>query len=149
MKFIADRMLGSFAKWLRVYGFDVFYSNDIDRSSMIKISRDEGRLILTRASNFKELKHVPPYFIINSENLEGQLKEFFMSFPDLKKKGIFFSRCVECNVPLKDVPKEAVADKVPEHAFKTHDEYKICPSCQRVYWEGTHISRMKDFIDSL
>ena len=27
MKFLCDQMLGTLAKWLRIYGFDTFYAN--------------------------------------------------------------------------------------------------------------------------
>jgi len=28
--------------------------------------------------------------------------------------------------------------------YDTHEEFAMCPVCGRIYWEGTHVSRMKD-----
>lgn len=146
MKFIADRMLGRLAKWMRALGLDAHYDKDIDRSSLIRIAKDEGRVILTRAQNFGELKHIPPFFIVKGEFLEGQLAEVFSEFPDLKGGGLMFTRCIECNRPLKDIPKEDISDRVPPKAYQMHDDYKICPQCSRVYWPGTHVEKMKRFL---
>src|SRR5207237_10151102 len=46
--FIADVMVGKLARWLRVLGFDVLYSNKYEDDEIIRISDAEGRLILTR-----------------------------------------------------------------------------------------------------
>lgn len=147
MKFIADRMLGRLAKWLRVFGFDVYYQRDIDRASLIKIAKDENRVILTRARNFSELKHIPTFLIIDDDYLEPQLKQFFSKYKDLDRSSNVFSRCVECNQLLEEVSKDQVADSVPPKAYEMHDEYRICPACKRIYWQGTHIDRMKKFIE--
>lgn len=145
MKFAADRMLGRLAKWLRACGFDVYYNSEIDRSSLIKIAKDETRTILTRATNFSELKHVPPFFIIRSEFLKEQLAEFFSKYKNLRNPNNMFTRCMDCNTPLKNISKDKIAKKVPPKAYETNDKYKICPKCKKIYWSGTHVENMKKF----
>jgi len=39
--FIADVMLGTLAKWLRILGFDTLYFKNIDDSELIKIAKQE------------------------------------------------------------------------------------------------------------
>ena len=49
MKFLCDQMLGTLAKWLRIYGFDTFYANrDISDSELLDISKKENRILITR-----------------------------------------------------------------------------------------------------
>jgi len=49
MKFLCDQMLGTLAKWLRIYGFDTFYANyKISDEELIKISKDEKRVLISR-----------------------------------------------------------------------------------------------------
>src|SRR5438094_3321780 len=43
MKFIADVMVGKLARWLRVLGFDVAYSNQYDDDEIIKRASNEKR----------------------------------------------------------------------------------------------------------
>ena len=49
-----------------------------------------------------------------------------------------FQRCVECNCPLEDAPKEETKGKVPEYVFQTQEVFKRCPSCKKIFWKGTH-----------
>ena len=53
-----------------------------------------------------------------------------------------FTLCIECNLPLEPRTKEEVEELVPPYVFRTQSQYLQCPSCQRVYWRGTHWERM-------
>jgi uncharacterized protein with PIN domain len=147
MIFACDVMLGALAKWLRVSGHDVFYSSSIDRSGLFRAAREEGRVILTRTRSFDELTEIPSYRIIVSEDVGEQLKEVYELFPELDPwKGIF-SRCVVCNSLLEDVPKSVVEGRLPALVRERMTTFKRCPDCGRLYWQGTHVDRMKSFIE--
>jgi len=47
IKFVADVMVGKLARWLRVLGFDVVYSNVLDDDEIIRLAKSESRVILT------------------------------------------------------------------------------------------------------
>ena len=55
MKFIADVMLGRLAKRLRLLGFDVLYDRAFIDNEIIRLSLEQGRIILTRIQ-MKSLK---------------------------------------------------------------------------------------------
>lgn len=147
MKFACDVMLGALAKWLRVSGQDVFYSASIDRSGLFRVAKEEDRMILTRARNFHELKEIPEYKIIDSEHVEEQLKQVYELFPQLDPWKAVFSRCVECNVVLEEVDKSEVEEGLPPLVKERMSEFRRCRSCKKVYWPGTHIERMKKFLE--
>jgi uncharacterized protein with PIN domain len=147
MKFACDVMLGALAKWLRVSGHDVFYSASIDRSGLFRVAREEGRVILTRAGTFHELKEIPEYRIIQSEHVEEQIKQVYELFPQLDPWKAIFSRCVDCNALLEGVEKAEVEDKLPPLVKERMKEFRRCPSCKKVYWPGTHVDRMKKFLN--
>src|SRR5438477_2617584 len=46
-RFVADAMLGSMARKLRIFGFDTLYFKDGSDSDLEAIARKEGRVILT------------------------------------------------------------------------------------------------------
>lgn len=57
MEFIVDVMLGRFARWLRLLGFDTFYSNKVSDTALLKIAKEENRLVLTRDTHLLHFKN--------------------------------------------------------------------------------------------
>jgi uncharacterized protein with PIN domain len=43
---------------------------------------------------------------------------------------------------LEPVAKADVAGRIPPRTALWLDEYTVCRSCQRLYWRGTHWSRI-------
>ncbi|MGO9614042.1 MAG: Mut7-C RNAse domain-containing protein [Dissulfurispiraceae bacterium] len=74
-RFIVDVMLGSLAKWLRLFSFDTLYFRKIDDNELIKIARYEQRLLITRDSTLASTKKTRDCILITSETLPDQLKE--------------------------------------------------------------------------
>src|SRR5213593_902429 len=140
MKFIADVMVGKLARWLRVLGFDVVYSNQYGDDEIIRLANAEGRIILTRDTRLASRRHNGRCLLIESDNYKEQLRQV-LDFFDLKNFKVF-SRCLECNGALEDVDKETIFEKVPPYIYLTHERFARCPSCNRVYWHGTHADEM-------
>ena len=138
--FIADVMVGKLARWLRVLGFDVLYSNKYDDDEIIRISDAEDRLILTRDVQLARRRPQNQSLFIESGDYREQIQQVIRSLnlKDFKS----FSRCLECNAPLEEVDKEATFDKVPPYVYLTQDRFAQCPSCDRIYWRGTHTQKM-------
>jgi uncharacterized protein with PIN domain len=136
--FIADVMLGKLARWLRVLGFDVVYSNRLDDDEILRIAVDQDRIILTRDVAFAErCRSAHKLLFIEHDRWKPQLRQVVdaCGLKDFK----VLSRCVECNSPLSVVEKESIADKVPPYVYATQERFSFCPSCNRVYWRGTHV----------
>jgi uncharacterized protein len=138
--FIADAMVGKLARWLRVLGFDVLYSSVRDDDEIIRIAESENRLILTRDTGLVARRMRARFVFIESDHYKEQLRQVLHTL-DLKDFKIF-SRCVECNTPLQSVDKEAVFEKVPPFVYLTQERFAVCPTCNRVFWHGTHAEKM-------
>jgi uncharacterized protein with PIN domain len=54
-----------------------------------------------------------------------------------------------CNEPLRPVSKAEVHKRVPPRIAARHEEFRECPACRRVYWEGSHYQRMRRWIEEL
>ena len=106
MKFIADVMVGKLARWLRVLGFDVAYSNQYDDDEIIRRANDEHRIILTKDTRLAARKLNGRCLLIESGNYKEQLQQVLGSL-GLKDFNVF-SRCLECNAVLEDIDREAV-----------------------------------------
>ncbi len=148
-KFIVDDMLGKLAVRLRMLGFDATFYGDSADSFLLRKSREENRILLTRDEGLIKVRGANAFFI-TSRKLKDQIREVIKKY-DLKvSPQNMFSRCSVCNEPLKDLKKEKVKGKVPPVVYKLFDEFAYCPKCDKYYWKGTHyekiIEDLKDFI---
>lgn len=146
MKFIADSMLGSLAKWLRILGYDTLYFPNLDDDELAYRAMAEDRVLLTRDQELARRRGIKA-LLIKSASLEEQILQVFK---ELKlETNNCFSRCPVCNEPLKSVEKGSVREKVPLYVFQTYEQFSLCPGCHRVYWRGSHWQRMKELLDRL
>ncbi len=144
-RFIADAMLGTLTKWLRILGYDVEYLRDAEDQELLRRAREEGRILLTRdkdlARRFSNSLYIPYH------ETKEQLR-FVVERLGLNANG-FLSRCAVDNTPLVRVPKESVRGKVPPRVYEAHDEFWMCPKCGRIYWKGTHVAEMENWLREL
>jgi uncharacterized protein with PIN domain len=140
MKFIADVMVGKLARWLRILGFDVAYSNKFEDDELLRIAERENRIILTRDRGLVSRRMSTKCLLIASDNYKEQVREVIAKL-NLEHFEIF-SRCIECNAELQQVDKEDVFERVPPFVYLTQERFAICSSCRRVYWHGTHAAQI-------
>jgi len=150
MKLLCDHMLGSLAKWLRIFGFDTFYPDSTTNDDFIlQIATREKRLLISRDKELliRAKKTLVPVLEIQTTNLTEQLQQVLKKIPVDEEK--ILSRCTVCNTLLHSVEKETIKDKIPEKVFQTRNEFWICPSCSKYYWMGTHYENMREKINTL
>lgn len=147
--FVADSMLGSLARKLRIIGYDTLYLRDADDNQIIKNALREGRIILT---SDKMLYHTALSRGAESILLKGNSDRRNLS--EIRKwallRGIDLrrdtTRCSICNSELFKVKKSEVADSVPSDILRRHREFYLCRGCGKVYWRGGHWKRLKNII---
>jgi uncharacterized protein len=136
-RFLADVMLGSLARWLRILGYDTEYENRISDEEIVRRCLAEGRVALTRDVRLTERRRFRS-LLIESNQLGCQIREvlrFLGTDIDVER---ILTRCVQCNTPLLESHRDAVRDRVPPYVYQTQSKFKQCPGCERVYWGGTH-----------
>ncbi len=152
IKFIADSNVGKLARWLRMIGYDTLLFKEKDDKRMIQIALKEGRVILTKDTQIMKRRLIT----------NGELKAIFIKHDDPKAqlqqtvKALNldyhfrpFSLCLECNQALVPRSKDEVQSLVPSYVFKTQKQYTECPSCHRIYWQGTHWQAMVKELENL
>jgi len=139
-KFIADVMVGKLARWLRVLGVDVAYSNTYEDDEIIRIASAENRVVLTRDTGLAARRSPVRFVLIQSDDYIQQIEQVIREFRLTNFE--VFTRCLECNVVLTPVSKESVFDRVPPYVYLTQERFALCPSCNRVFWHGTHADQM-------
>jgi uncharacterized protein len=141
VRFLCDQNLGKLARWLRLLGFDAEFMSHWDEEFMNQAIQN-GRVFLTRKGSLFEKKGI---VFISHDHVGEQLRELFAVL-DLKVMKEPLTRCSLCNVILQNASRDEVKGLIPEYVYNSHDIFVMCPSCNRVYWKGTHISRMYDMI---
>ena len=147
-RFIADAMLGRLARWLRFLGFDTLYYPDISDSRLIRIAREQNRMILTRDTRLAKTKAARDHLLITANDSYSQLVEVIDSLrlKEFRPPG----RCVECNGRLMGIAdKTTVRDSVPEYVFLSSDSFLRCENCGKIYWEGTHPKRFREKLGNI
>jgi len=138
-------MLGTLAKWLRFMGYDTAYPGPLDDTQLLAFAEREDRVLLTRD---KELASRSPRALrVRSDDLEEQIREVASAL-DLKIVDPL-SRCSLCNTLLVSARLADVEDLVPEGVRARHEVFWQCPSCRKVYWQGSHWDKMVERLNRL
>ena len=147
-KFIADVHLGRLAKYLRLCGFDTVYEVTLDDREIINLSLKENRIILTRDKELLKNRHVIQSFRIMSAEPVEQLKEVLGRY-NLINNLHPFSRCMICNGEVVCVRKEEIESTLQPRTRSYYNEFRKCYNCGKIYWEGSHYEKMKNFIANI
>lgn len=147
-RFLADAMLGRLARWLRILGFDTAYRDDWPDAEIARVAYEDERIVLTRDRRLPSEIRLPRVVVLASDDTGEQLRELARAFPRLAA-GRAFTRCSRCNAALEPVARESVALSVPPRVHREHASFQRCPSCARIYWEGSHVARMRRALGAL
>lgn len=147
-RFVVDNHLGQLARYLRMLGFDALYRNDYQDEELARISSLENRTLLTRDRRLLMRNMVQNGYWVRHKIPRQQLVEVLKRF-QLCAQVAPFKRCLRCNGLLRPVSKEAVLHRLEPLTKKYFDQFRICPECEQVYWQGSHYERMVGFIEQV
>jgi uncharacterized protein len=147
-KFILDVHLGKLANHLRLLGFDSLYQNNWAKESLISISINENRILLSRSKSLLNNESLTRTYLIKNIEPRFQLFEVLERF-DLNSLASPFTRCIECNSKLQPVEKEAILPRIPQKVKDWCNTFQFCAFCDRIYWKGSHYQHMNTFVQSI
>ncbi len=145
IRFVLDSHLGRLAAYLRMLGFDTLHRNDYEDDELIRVSLSEHRALLTRDRGLLMRGSLTHGHFVRQANLRDQLVDVVRRF-DLAGCVAPLTRCLVCNTSLQPVARDAVAGRVPPRSLRHCDEFRECPGCRRLYWNGSHHRRMLQFV---
>ncbi|MFX1385421.1 MAG: DUF5615 family PIN-like protein [Promethearchaeota archaeon] len=150
MKFLVDSMLGKLARFLRIFGYDTVYANDlveffkedpVPDHLLIDYAKKNERIIIT--------KDYPLYISYKDSSIFLEGEGIYNYLQQLtKENGLIFkfnlekARCSICNSSLERiVKKDSIRSLVLKETYKNYDVFYQCSSalCKKVYWQGSHI----------
>ena len=141
MKFVADRMLGRLARYLRILGYETDYL-DLDDEQLIKRSRKSKAILLTRDGELaQKAGNYCRVILLRKHGVREQLKELRSRVRLRKKPRESF--CPVCGGGLEPVPKKSIEKKVFSRVFKRQKRFWKCRNCGKIYWRGTHLRALR------
>ncbi len=145
-RFHADTMLGSLAKKLRLLGIDTTYIRDADDSELKYLVRSQSRILLTRNMCLSKNLGALAWLVTGDNTREEFLSiaDRLRPFSDILEP---FSRCLDCNDLVLSMQPSEADGKVPPFIYQSKKTFSHCPSCGKVFWEGTHSERMTEEVE--
>ena len=141
-RFVLDVHLGTLARYLRLLGFDTLYRNDYGDHEIVRVARDQSRIILTRDKGLLKHSAVTRGRWVRSTRPLEQLRETLDAF-DLIGNVRPFTRCAVCNGNLRRLDRQKASVLVPPRVHERHDQFARCVACGKIYWPGTHADRIR------
>lgn len=145
LTFLADVHLGKLVKKLRILGLDVIYRNNFSDEELVEIASSNHKILLTRDRRLLMHNIIRRGLFIRSQNPDEQVLEVVRRF-DLTHQLNPFSRCSMCNELLHPVKKADVLDVLEPKTKKYYHAFVQCEGCHRVYWKGSHFTKLIKFI---
>jgi uncharacterized protein with PIN domain len=147
-RFFCDAMLGRLARWLRALDYDTAYAPDIEDDELVQRAWRERRAILTCDRRLPAEWRVGGCLVLTGETPLERLREVIQHF-QLRWPRPLFRRCLECNQPLEPLERDQARAIVPPRVWRHQAAFTWCPICDRAYWSGSHVRRMRRKLETV
>ena len=140
-------MLGRLCRKMRLLGFDSRINPPSEKGRFLINADRENRLAVTLSKRQTDRPGSAP-LILESAGISDQITELILSLkqpPSLEP----FTRCLECNTILKELPPREARLRVPDYIAGKFNEFLKCSECGRVYWKGTHFTAMPAEVEKI
>ncbi len=139
--FYLEASLSGLGKWLRFLGYKVeMVSGRLTKEEILK-NRNKFFLITSIETAEMLEKLQVDYLLLPRNSLKAQLLTLITKL-NLKPR-LTLDICTLCGSKLIPVKKEDFKDRIPPKVWERYSEFNYCPKCDKLYWEGDHIKRLK------
>jgi uncharacterized protein with PIN domain len=160
MKFLVDAMLGKLTRFLRIFGYDTVYANDlieyyninpVPDASLKEYAQSTNRIVLTKDFPFyKDI--IGNAILLEGEGIYSYLNQLRQKLKLQLNFNIKNARCSTCNSSLQEVANKLLIKNLVKHkTFLTYDEFFQCvnPPCKKIFWNGPHITDINRRIQNM
>ena len=141
-------MLQRLGRWLRAAGYDTVIAEAGEADSeLLNRAIKEERLLITRDRGIAALRRARGRVILlDCNSLEACARELSEKI-DIDWQLQPFTRCMSCNTHLHPAkPQERAALPLSKKSYV--DAAYFCPECQKLYWDGSHVQRMREHLEA-
>jgi len=145
-RFVADRMLGTLTRYLRLMGYDTLSANALSPGNpredtvLLSIAASDERILLTRDAELARRGGERAVYLATEDPTEQvrRLAGMGLIVPSLR-----FDRCSLCNTPLRPAKKREIEGAAYAPEDRQGFSFYWCPLCRRLYWDGSHTRRIR------
>jgi len=150
MKFLVDSMLGKLTRFLRIFGYDTIYANDLKNffnidpvpdEMLIDYASKDNRIIITKDFPLY-MRYKDKSIFLKGEGIYNYLHQLNKQFGIKFEFNFKQARCSICNSQLERVTnKISIKNDVLKETYNHFNEFYQCSNlqCKKVYWQGSHI----------
>ncbi|HEY2956472.1 MAG TPA: Mut7-C RNAse domain-containing protein [Candidatus Eisenbacteria bacterium] len=143
-RFITDTSLELLARRLRILGYDVATAPGARLEELFDAARRDGRTVLTLSARHPRRFADVAALLVPRADPAAAVRALAASH---EPAGPPFSRCPACNVALqRRTPYEAMGE-VPGKVLRSSPSLNYCPQCGKWYWEGSHVARLRAWLE--
>lgn len=146
-RFLCDQHLGKLVRLLRFAGFDTAWDPALREPQLALRAVREGRTVVSRHRALLKRNQVTSGLLIRSNHADQQLVEVLRRFR-LAGRVAAVGRCTRCNGPLVPTAKQDVPVPIPPLTAAWRDQYWLCADCGHLFWEGTHVARLRGRLEA-
>jgi uncharacterized protein with PIN domain len=153
IKFLTDAMFGRLTRFLRIFGYDTVYADDLEGlfgiapvpdEKLAEFALEDERIIITRDYPFYK-KNRDRSIFLEGEGVYNYLHQLKLKLNLDYNFNMGKARCSICNSELEKVKdKIKIMNDVKPQTFQYYEDFYQCtnPKCKKVYWKGTHIEKI-------
>jgi uncharacterized protein with PIN domain len=142
-RFLCDPSLGGLARWLRAAGFEADVAKGVPGHRVPDAALRLARVLLTTEAAVLDRRIVADGSLVvvwvpSALTMGEQLRMVALDLGLTLRE----PRCMGCGGTLVKTAKDAVRSRIPPRTALWKDEYFVCASCDRLFWQGTHWERI-------
>ena len=144
-RFVTDSSLAFLARRLIFLGYDVRLVPGARLEELLERGRAENRVVLTTSA-----RHPRRFADVSMRSLpRADARDLVRAVAsEAEPAGPPFSRCPECNVALQRRHPFEARGEVPGRVLRSSNALTYCGSCGKWYWEGSHVARLKAWLEA-
>jgi len=142
-RFLLDESLAGLGRWLRAAGYDAGDGKAARGDSLLRQAERGGLVLVSSDAELMERRAIRdgavvaqwvPTGIAPTEQLALVLADLGLPLRE--------PRCMACGGALEPAAKDTLGERIPPRTARWKDDYWVCASCARLFWQGTHWERI-------
>ncbi len=144
-RFVTAASLDFVARRLRFLGYDVVTHPGARLEELFEAAEREGRTVLTTSGRHPRRWAQVPALRVPGADAAAAVRAVADAH---EPAGAPFSRCPRCNQALHRRTSFEAIGEVPGRVTRAGGPLTWCPSCGQWYWEGSHVSRIRAWLEA-
>jgi uncharacterized protein len=148
LRFLCVEMLAGLGRWLRIAGYDTAIAARGCRDrDLVEQAHAEQRILLTRDRRLVEIRHAHDRTVVlQSDGIDACARNLGRRLAIDWALGLL-TRCTLCNTRLERADHRLL-ETLPPHIRAVGATVHVCPSCGHLYWDGSHVRRIRRRLES-